>query len=187
MALKELSPAQSEPLDLAYAKTFLRIDTADEDALLGTLIKSARQQVESLIGRALIRRTWHYTADIPGGARLCLPMPPLVSVLAVRLKDEADTVLQIPSTDYGVKTHVEPGEIYVRDGQHWREFQAGAKLIEIEFIAGYGMSADDVPLPIRQAIMLLVTQHFEHRGLGDNVAVPAMVDALLAPYQAVRL
>ena len=48
MALIDLAPPSAEPIDLAYAKTFLRVDGTDEDLLITTLIKTARHQVENI-------------------------------------------------------------------------------------------------------------------------------------------
>ena len=55
-----------EPVTLAEAKAWCRIDGADDDALLAALIAAARLQVESLTGRALM--TQSLAADARGGA-----------------------------------------------------------------------------------------------------------------------
>jgi len=62
---------------------------------------------------------------------------------------------------------------------------------EVDFTAGYGDEADDVPGPIRHALKLLVAHWFERRevvvlGLGAQ-EVPATVAGLLLPYRRVRL
>src|SRR5690242_18760477 len=56
-----------EPVSLAEAKAFARIDGSDEDALVGALIAAARLHVESLTGRALITQTWRLV--LPCGDR----------------------------------------------------------------------------------------------------------------------
>lgn len=57
----------------------------------------------------------------------------------------------------------------------------------ITFTAGYG-APTDVPAAIRQAMLLLVTQWYEHRQVtGTGTALPFAVDALLAPFRRVRL
>ena len=52
-----IAPPGEEPVTLAEAKAWCRIDAADEDALLSALIAAARLQVESLTGRALVTQT----------------------------------------------------------------------------------------------------------------------------------
>ena len=60
-------------------------------------------------------------------------------------------------------------------------------LSQIRFTAGYG-APTDVPAAIRQAMLLLVTQWYEHRQVtGTGTALPFSVEALLAPYRRVRL
>lgn len=57
----------------------------------------------------------------------------------------------------------------------------------ITFTAGYGAPAD-VPAAIRQALLLLVTQWYEHRqGTATGTALPFAVEALLAPYRRILL
>ena len=63
--------------------------------------------------------------------------------------------------------------------------------IEIDVTCGYGNEPDDVPEPLRQAILHLVAHWYENRGLvaaGAEVAVlPHSVSALIAPYQVLAL
>jgi len=60
-------------------------------------------------------------------------------------------------------------------------------VLEVEFEAGYGDTPDDIPLPLRQAIVLLLTHAFEFRETSEAPAIPIIVEALLAPYRVVRL
>ena len=187
MALIDLALPALEPVDLAYVKTFLRVDSAEEDALIGTLIKTSRHQIESMIGRTLIRRSFIYRGPVPSGNCLNLPRPPLISALRVSLIGENDQAVDIPAQDYSVNTRQEPGELRLRKTANWADYMSAFCTIEIEFSAGYGDNADDVPLPIRQAILLLIAQSFEYREAEKSPSVPMMVDALLSPYRWVRL
>jgi uncharacterized phiE125 gp8 family phage protein len=63
--------------------------------------------------------------------------------------------------------------------------------IEIAFTAGFGATAEDVPMPIRLAIKMLVAHWYEMRepvlaGEAGN-ALPLGVASLIAPYREVRL
>jgi len=187
MALIDLALPAAEPVDLAYVKTFLRVDGADEDALIGTLIKTSRHQVENMIGRTLIRRSFIYRGPAPSGHYLSLPRPPLLSVARISLIGENDQAIDIPAADYAVNTRRDPGEIQLKKSANWTDYMSEFCTIEIEFSAGYGDNADDVPLPIRQAILLLIAQSFEYRDVEKSPSVPMMVDALLSPYRWVRL
>ena len=58
--------------------------------------------------------------------------------------------------------------------------------IQVEIEAGFGESSDEIPMPFRQAILLLIAQSYEYRG-DEDMAMPMMVDALLMPYRGLRL
>lgn len=187
MPLIDKNPPLVEPVVLADMKAFLRIETNDEDALLNSLIKTARDQVERLIGRTLIRRIMVYTGPVPNGACLSIPRPPLLSINSIRLYDGDNNEVEVPTADFKVNTKIEPGELVLEAAQTWAGYLSGANTIEIKFVAGYGDTADEVPLPIRQAIMLIVANLYEHRDTADQPLVPMMADALLMPYRWVRL
>ncbi|MCF6220539.1 MAG: head-tail connector protein [Robiginitomaculum sp.] len=187
MSLIDLAAPAVEPIDLAYAKTFLRVDGTDEDALINTLIKTARHRVENMIGRTLIRRSFVFRSAVPAGKCFSLPRPPLLGVIRLTLIAENDQAVDIPNTDYTVTRRRSPAQVRLKSGHDWTDYLAEFTTLEVEFEAGYGDTPDDVPLPIRQAILLLLAHSYEYREMSETPAVPIMVDALLAPYRAVRL
>lgn len=63
MPSKLLTQPASEPVTLADAKTHLRVDINDDDALITALIVSARQQAEQICRRAFISQQWKVTMD----------------------------------------------------------------------------------------------------------------------------
>ncbi len=52
-----LTPPSAEPLSLADAKAFMRVDYGDEDTLIEQLITDARQEAEKITNRALASQT----------------------------------------------------------------------------------------------------------------------------------
>ena len=58
-----LAGPAGEPVSLAEAKAFLRLDSDAEDGLLATLIAAARLHIESVSGKALLRQTWRLVLD----------------------------------------------------------------------------------------------------------------------------
>ena len=55
-----------EPLSLAEAKAFLRVETSDDDEVIGALIAGSRIHVEAQTRRALITQSWRISRSTPG-------------------------------------------------------------------------------------------------------------------------
>ncbi len=80
-----IAPPAVEPLTLAEAKLYLKLDGDDEDELVARLIAAARLLVEAASGRQLIAQTWRLAfARWPEGA-LRLPLSPVTEIAGLRL------------------------------------------------------------------------------------------------------
>ena len=181
-----------EPVSLAEAKAHLRIDGTAEDTLVASLIVTSRLHVEAALGLALITQGWSYFLDDwPPGREVALPLRPVQSVTALRLYAADESLQTVPAETYLLDGVGPPARIVRRTASSWPRPTRPANGIEIAFIAGYGAAAQDVPAPIRQAILLLVAHWHEHREPVDigaaSVRVPPMVGELLQPYRIVRL
>ncbi len=191
MALVLTVAPAAEPISLADAKAHLRVDAADEDALISSLIVAARMFVERNLGLALITQGWSYFLDFwPRSTCVTLPLAPVQAVSAVTLHDAAGGTTELDPEDYAVDGLSVPARLVLKGAAPAvvaRELNA----FEIAFTAGYGDAASDVPAPIRQAITLLVAHWFERREpvvLGSSAQdVPMTVAGLLLPYRRVRL
>lgn len=200
-----VTPPAAEPVTLAEAKAHLRVEIADDDALIADLVAAARQAAESHTRRALITQTWRLTldrfpgkplpwwdgvregADVPEPANAIeLPRPPLQSVTSVTAYDDADAATVMAATDYFVDSDHEPGRVVLRSGKTWPVVLRVAAGVEIEYVAGYG-AATDVPEAIRQGLLLLVGHFYENReavaAAGAVSELPLGVAALWRPYR----
>ena len=63
MALKMSAAPAKEPLDMNQVKLHLRVDAADDDVLIQSLIAAARQDCEKFQNRAYITQTWELWLD----------------------------------------------------------------------------------------------------------------------------
>ena len=182
-----LAGPATEPVSLAEAKAWLKLDGDDEDALVGTLIAAARLHVESATGRALIAQSWRLVLDAwPEDRVVRLPVSPLISLTSITAYDgDGDAhAVSLDGIDAGRAGLLLPASI---DAPVLREHGG----IAIDYVAGYGEEAEAVPVALKQALQLLMAYWFEHRdtvfGIGEGPAVPMGFAALIAPYRVVRL
>ncbi len=187
MAAILLSPPASEPVSLAEAKNYLRVDHAADDALISSMISAARIQVESRTRRALMTQTWRIVLDRwPNPASIVSPVSPLREVIAVRVRGESGEAQEIEPDIFIPNTASSPGQILFDAGRVTHPMQEAAG-IEIDIEAGYGDAAD-VPAPLVQAIRLLLARAYEYRERSDKGdAMPEGIRELLAPYRVVLL
>jgi uncharacterized phiE125 gp8 family phage protein len=176
-------PAE-EPVSLADAKAFLRLDSDAEDALVTTLIAAARLHVEAVTARALVRQQWRLVLDAWPADAVSLPVTLLIELSAVRVFDIDDDDTELTLGQF----LTEPGRVLVPatvDGP-----VARARLgIEIDYVAGYGDAAD-VPADLKRAVLALVAHWFEHRDVavvGAGGVAPAGFDRMIENYRLVRL
>lgn len=190
MPLALTVPPPTEPISLTEAKTFLRIDTTEEDTLIQSLILAARVHTEHLINRKLITQTWSlFLNNWPKANELQLPLNPVQSVNEIKTYDGSGIPTIWASENYTVDTLFEPARII--KNTNWPTPAQSTNGIEISITAGYGNSATDAPEPVRQAIRHLITHWYENRepvSLGENtLTIPDTVQSLLTPYKTVRL
>jgi uncharacterized phiE125 gp8 family phage protein len=178
-----------EPLTLAEAKNWLKVDHAEDDALITALVKGARERIEARTGRAIMAQAWRITLDRwPAGGRLTLPVLPMIAVTAIRLFDAAGAPSLLASSLYALEAGAEPPQLAAEAAPNPGRARNG---IEIDVVAGYGAEPSDCPEPLRQAIRLLVLAAYEARGPERAGAgrpdVIAEVDRLIAPYRLIKL
>lgn len=183
-----------EPISTTEAKSHLRVDISDDDTLIDSLVKAARERVETITRRALINQTWQFVMDkFPGEDEIELPLPPLSSVTSVVYTDADDSDATFSSASYWVDTDREPGRIKLKSGQSWPSTTLKtAAGVTITFVAGYGAAGSSVPQSIRQAILLLTAHYYENREAvqftsgGSLQVLPMGVKALLADHRVLR-
>lgn len=187
-----LAGPATEPVTLADAKIFLRVDDSAEDNLISTLIAAARIHVESVTGRALIQQSWRVVLDDwPRDRIVKLPVAPLLSLTTITAYDADGDGTSINLAEILPETNIAPARLFLPvnlpDAPVLRDRQA----IEIDYLAGYGEDADDVPSGLNQAILSLIGHWFEHRDAvvlaGSGAVVPGGFDRLLSPYRQVAL
>ena len=177
----------AEPLTLADAKAFLRIDHTAEDGLLAALITAARQAIESASGRILMAQTWRVTRDAwPVSGLILAPLAPVRAVVAARVFT-GTAFAALPLDVFTLRRDRAPAVIGVDLARAPRPTRALGG-IELDLTLGYGATPADVPADLIQAVRLLTAHLYENRdGTTGAGRLPEPVEALLRPYRLVRL
>ncbi|WP_158626013.1 head-tail connector protein [Arsenicitalea aurantiaca] len=187
-----LSGPPGEPVSLAEAKAYLRVEDDAEDGLVETLIGAARLHVEGVTGRALMAQTWRLVADAwPADRVIALAVGPLIALQKIVCYGADGETHEIALAQIRRETAVSPARLFlprmIAGAPGLRE-RGG---IEIDYVAGHGEDPGDVPADLRQAILALVAYWFEHRDAvivaGSGAVIPSGFDRVLAPYRRVRL
>lgn len=139
-------------------------------------------------GLALISQTWRQ--DFDGFADVMrLRVGPLMSVSSISYYD-ADNGAQTLSTDVYTVFADEIGPyIALKPDQSWPTSYSRDDAVRVTWTAGFGASATDVPMAIRQALLLLVAHWYDNRGIavtGANATeIPMAAKSLLAPFRRI--
>lgn len=191
MYLELTTAPDSEPISLAEAKAHLHVDDAAEDDLITRLIVAARNWAEEATGRQLIEADWTLWLDAFPVEGIVLPRPPLSAVTKVSYVATSGVLTVLAAANYQVSEGAEPGIIWPAYGKTWPATRPQRQAVKIEYTAGYGETAADVPATIRQAMFLLIGHYYKYREPvveGHIVtSVPLAVQTLLGMNQHGKL
>lgn len=204
MAVKVITAPTVEPISLEQAKAHLRVDTTDQDDLIESLITAAREKVEEDTGRALITQTLEIALDyfveppdlryvtlpyLTPAKAILLPRPPLIALKRISYYDGDGNIILLHDevgsptmvSDLVVDTYSCPGRLVPVSGGNWPAVQDRANAVTIRYTAGYGADGESVPMPIRQAMLLIIGHYHENpSAVGETLAeLPMGVDFLL--------
>lgn len=190
-----VTPPATEPLTTAEAKTHARVTSSADDAYIDTLIAAARGMFEEQTGRMLITQTWRMWFDAPpirdnlgwwdGVQEGALNMSeqnylelvpnPVIAVSSVKSYGTDNTETTFSSANYFLDRVSKPARVILNAGQTWPTGLRDKNSLTVEFTAGYGAAATDVPADIRHLLKMAVLNLYEVRG---DCADPKCQDAM---------
>ncbi|KQN19613.1 hypothetical protein ASE86_12890 [Sphingomonas sp. Leaf33] len=156
-------------MTLDEAKAYLRLETAQDDALIAGLVASARSLCEAFLGQRLIRGevTETVAAD---GAWHRLGAAPVVAITSVAGAGV------LPVTAYAVD--IDPaGEGWVRSGV--------GGTVRVTYRAGIAEDDGGVPAAVAHGVVRLAAHLYLDRG--EVGPPPTTVAALWRPFRRLRL
>lgn len=185
--IKVITPSAAEPVLLADVKPQLRIEADDTsyDDILTPLITAAREWCEGYQNRTYITQTLELALDCwPHCDYIDLPRPPLQSFTSFVFTDNGGNVTIWDPSNYIVDDFAFVARVVKARYVYWPLIVLpSVNGIKVRYVAGYGDSGDDVPVKIKQAIILLVSHWYEN-GMCDP---PPAVYALLSQDRVVPI
>lgn len=171
-ALRLITPPTSEPITLASAKLFLRIEHTADDEAVTRAISAARLAAEQYLRTALLPQTWDFIVANPCGSILRLPFGPATSITSITLTNEVGSSSVMDPANY--RLSVDGFSIYFTNPQ-------SIENLTVRFVASIAATASDIPAPIIQGMLHHITVLMETRE--GNAPLPAQS---IYNYQAYR-
>lgn len=201
--LQRVTPPSTEPLTLAQAKAYLKVDFDADDTLITAMIAEARAWAEAITRRALIDQEWLMVMDrFPVQSRhnpfgeILLPFGKCLSVQSITYTDTAGVEQHMygassgnspPSADYQEDLRDSYGGI-IRPNKntYWPATDGILGAVEVAFTVGYGDAAD-VDGGIMSALKFKLADLYETRGeqdarLTSQTGLAVTAERLIGPF-----
>lgn len=186
-----ITPPASEVLTRDEAKLHCRITQDVENAMMDELIVAARSYIEQFVGplvNTTVDEYFHQFRDLV----FVLHWPRVSSIAEIVYTGEDGVDYTLPADQYrlAVGNDAARGEVWREDNVIWpvttlRRSQG----VRIRYTCGFGASAANVPLPIKQALKLTFASMYENREdeLRGNNSAPTRLQfglfALIDPWR----
>lgn len=176
----------AEPVSVAEFRANLRLDdTSWDSTMLPILIQAARESIENETGRTLIDTVYELFYD-EWPEYIELPFGPIDSVVSIKYIDEDGTEQTWASANYRVDLYSVPARVGPIYGGSYPGIQPVTNAITVEYKAGYGTAGTAVPEALRQAVMMVASDLFEHSEgqiVGQISKINPVVQMLINSYK----
>ncbi|KGM99579.1 phage head-tail connector protein [Clostridium botulinum] len=157
MAIKIITPPSVEPITLEEAKHHLRIDGNDDDLLISSLVKQAREWCEDFQNRKYTTQTLEVVLDtFPNGNAIVFnSISPVQKVESIKYYDADRQEHLFDESSYIVDLDGFVNRVVLNRGEHWPKIELqSVNAVRIRLVVGYGDSGDKVPEAIKWAMIL---------------------------------
>ena len=174
-------------LSPADMRTHLRLDSTEQEELLAGLVQAATLSCEAEAGIQCITATYQLHLAGWWGDHIELPRSPLQSIGSVTYTDSDGATQTLAGSNYVAVTAALVGRLHRADGATFPTLDVVPQPVTVEFTAGYGDDAADVPQDVRHFITMLAAHWYVHaepvQVMGGPVApVPETLRRLMAGF-----
>jgi uncharacterized phiE125 gp8 family phage protein len=137
-----------------------------EDALIERIIRSSIDELsapQGWLGRSLVTQELLLSLDFQPNYALRIPCPPIQSVDGAAYLDHEGATQPIDLDDFMFDLDADEAYMWPRPGKSWPVAATMPGRIKIWFTAGYGVSPEDVPEVIRDALLIMAATKYRDR------------------------
>lgn len=189
MGLKIITAATTEPLSLPEAKQYLRVDGEDNDTIIGSLIKQAREFCEDYQGKRLITQTLELVLDaFPTKSFIEFKnCSPVQSITSVKYTDYLNAESTMTATDYYLDNDSFVNRLVLAYNKQWpTNILKPTNGVRIRFVCGYGVAAA-VPETVKQAMVLQMKLLYDDYRPEERDRIERARNALLGMNRVVQV
>jgi len=164
----------------------------DDDAVLSGLILAVTAYLDGysgILGRALVNQTWRVNLHSWPPCKIRLPLSPVSSIASIKYHDTLNNEVTLDAGNFSLH------EDALSPFAEWSSTASLPSLydrpdaIAVDFVAGYGAAASNVPAAIILGAKMLLATWFENREasiVGTSAQeLPFAVEALISPFRRV--
>jgi uncharacterized phiE125 gp8 family phage protein len=165
-------------------------DDGSQDAVLELYLRAAMAAIEARVGRALLAREFAWSVYCwREAASQAMPIGPVRSVDSVTLVAADGAEEAADPEAWSVMRDSQRPRLVGRFGRNLPRIPRSGHA-EIRFTAGFGHGWDEVPVDLRQAVLMLAAHFYENRSGATGAAEASMpfgVLVLIEAYRATRI
>ena len=192
MMLTETTPVPSLALPVEEMKDHLRMgsgfaDDGLQDGLIEAYLRAAMAAIEGRIGKMLFQRRFLWVLECWRDAEQALPVAPIAGIVSVTLVDAAGGEVVVPVSAYRLIPDLHRPRLAGK-GTSLPSIPSEG-LVKVVFDAGFGAAWTDIPVDLRQAVLLLAGEYYEHRhdDGAQTAGLPFGVVTLIERWRTVRI
>lgn len=176
------------PVSVADVKKSLRIESADDDDLIESLIRAAVDYYEGwtgILGLCLVEQTWRQSYD-RFDQILCLPLGPVIEPLSVSWRNASGQISTVPEESYSLETSA-GGQSEIRFRNAFSQpsdlYERGA--VSVEYKAGWPIveNKPTVAKDICTAIIARVQIGYEQSATEASATLSVIENALISKWR----
>lgn len=188
MLISLLTAPEDEPITLELAKEHLVCEDDDDDGLIYELIQAARNHVEKVCNKKLVRQEWRQYFDY--GFKECELAPYKVQEVTQIQYIDGDGVTQTLDTSI-YEVDIPRQQILLAYGESWPTVRSQRNSWWVDAWSGEYLTSnspiditEDIPKSLKSAMLLLIGEMYKNREVTSDIAVHEnkTFDALVAPH-----